>query len=255
MKRNYFDLDNKTAIITGAGRGIGKSIALGLAEYGANIVICSRNQIELNQVAKEASGFDGKALVVQADISRMEGLDRIVSESKQLTGKIDILVNNAGAMLETSALEAKESDWDIVMDTNVKAPFFLSQKIAKIMIAEGRGGSIINITSEVTDKVEVNLGAYCPSKAALQNVTKVLAREWGRHKIRVNCIAPCFVDTVLNQPLFQKKDQFYTPKLKGVPIGRHSVPEDLKGAAIFLASEASSYITGTTILIDGGYTT
>jgi 2-deoxy-D-gluconate 3-dehydrogenase len=140
------------------------------------------------------------------------------------------------------------------MNTNAKAPFFLSQKTARVMIEQGEGGSIINITSEVADKVEVNLGAYCPSKAALHNITKVLAREWGRYKVRVNSLAPCFVDTVLNQPLFAKKEEFYLPKLKGVPLGRHSIAEDLVGAAIFLASSASCYITGTTTLVDGGYT-
>jgi NAD(P)-dependent dehydrogenase (short-subunit alcohol dehydrogenase family) len=122
------------------------------------------------------------------------------------------------------------------------------------MIRQGRGGSLINITSEVVDRVEVDLGAYCPSKAALHGVTKILAKEWGEYAIRVNSLAPCFVDTVLNAPLFAMKEAFYNPKLSRVPLHRHSIPEDLVGGAVFLASDASSYITGTTILADGGLT-
>ena len=140
------------------------------------------------------------------------------------------------------------------MDTNAKGAFFLAQKVGQVMIRQGWGGSIINVTSEVVQKVEVNIGAYCPSKAALYSITRVLAREWGKFKIRVNSLAPCFVNTVLNQPLFAQKKEFYEPKLKGVPLGRHSEPEDLVGAAVFLASDASSYVSGTTILVDGGYT-
>jgi NAD(P)-dependent dehydrogenase (short-subunit alcohol dehydrogenase family) len=254
MRKSLFDLVGKVAIVTGAGRGIGKSIALGLAQYGTDVVICSRSERELDQVAEEVSNFGRKALVIPADLSEMSVLDKIVGETRKALGRIDVLVNNAGSLVISPALEANEKDWDLVMSMNVKVPFFLSQKAAKVMIEQGEGGSIINVTSEVTDKVEVNLGAYCPSKAALHNVTKVLAKEWGRYNIRVNSLAPCFVDTVLNQPLFAKKEEFYFPKLKGVPLGRHSISDDLVGSAVFLASNASSYISGTSVLVDGGYT-
>jgi NAD(P)-dependent dehydrogenase (short-subunit alcohol dehydrogenase family) len=254
MLKDLFDLNGKVAIVTGAGRGIGKSVALGLAKYGADIALCARSRPELDLVGKEVKKLGRNVLSIPADILDMSELDRIVVETRRVLGRIDVLVNNAGALVEASALEANEDGWNLVMNTNVKAPFFLSQKCARVMIEQGEGGSIINVTSEVIDKVEVNLGAYCPSKAALHNITKVLAREWGRYKVRVNSLAPCFVDTVLNQPLFAKKEEFYLPKLRGVPLGRHSVPEDLTGAAVFLASNAASYITGTTILVDGGYT-
>ena len=254
MTENRFDLSGKVAIVTGAGRGIGKSIALGLAEHGASVVLCSRTLSELEQVAQEIGAMGRNALPFSIDITQTPQIDDLISETQARFKRIDVLVNNAGAMLVASALEITESDWQMVMDTNVKAAFFLSQRAAQVMVQQGSGGSIINVTSEVVVKVEIDLGAYCPSKAALHGITKTLAKEWGKYKIRVNSLAPCFVDTVLNEPLFAKKEEFYEPKLKGVPLGRHSVPEDLIGGAVFLASDASSYITGTTILVDGGLT-
>jgi len=254
MSNKLFDLTGKVAIVTGAGRGIGKSIAIGLAQHGVDVVLCARSQGELEQVAQEIKGIGGKALPMVLDLNQISKFDDLVKEIKKLFKRIDILVNNAGALLVAPALEVDEKSWDLVMDINAKGAFFLSQKVGKVMIEQGWGGSIINVTSEVVQKVEVNIGAYCPSKAALYSITKVLAREWGKFKIRVNCLAPCFVNTVLNEPLFAQKKEFYEPKLRGVPIGRHSEPEDLIGAAVFLASDASSYVSGTTILVDGGYT-
>lgn len=254
MINECFDLSGKVAIVTGAGRGIGKSIAIGLAEHGASIVLCSRTLSELKQVANEIGKLGRKALPFLIDITETSQMDHLISETQNKFKRIDVLVNNAGAMIVSPALEVNESDWQIVMDTNVKAPFFLSQKVAQVMVKQGTGGSIINVTSEVVAKVEVGLGAYCPSKAALHGITKTLAKEFGKFGIRVNSLAPCFVDTVLNEPLFAKKEEFYKPKLQGVPLGRHSVPEDLIGGAVFLASVASSYVTGTTILVDGGLT-
>jgi len=254
MSSKLFDLRGKAAIVTGAGRGIGKSIAIGLAEHGAEIVLCSRSQTELEQVAQEIQKIGQKALPMLLDITKISEFDGLVKETKKAFKHIDILVNNAGALIVGPALEVDEKGWDLVMDTNAKGAFFLCQRVGKAMIQQGKGGSIINVTSEVVQKVEVNIGAYCPSKAALYSITKVLAREWGKFKIRVNSLAPCFVNTVLNEPLFAQKKEFYEPKLKGVPIGRHSEPEDLIGAVVFLASDASSYVTGTTILVDGGYT-
>jgi len=254
MSSKLFDLTGKVAIVTGAGRGIGKSIAIGLAQNGADIVVCSRSRTELEQVAQEIQKFGQKALPMSVDMTQISQFDGLVKETKKVFKHIDILVNNAGGLLVAPALEVDEKSWDLVMDTNAKGAFFLCQRVGRVMVQQGKGGSIINITSEVVQKVEVNIGAYCPSKAALFSITKVLAREWGKFKIRVNSLAPCFVNTVLNEPLFAQEKEFYEPKLKGVPIGRHSEPEDLIGAAVFLASDASNYVTGTTILVDGGYT-
>jgi gluconate 5-dehydrogenase len=254
MIEKNFDLSGRVAIVTGAGRGIGKSIAVGLAEYGANIVLCSRTLSELEQVAQKINALGRKTLPFVIDITQTSEIDHLISETQDKFKRIDVLVNNAGAMLVSPALEINESDWKLVMDTNVKAPFFLSQRVAQVMVQLDTGGSIINVTSEVVLKVEADLGAYCPSKAALHGITKILAKEWGKYNIRVNSLAPCFVDTVLNAPLFARRKEFYEPKLRGVPLGRHSVPKDLVGGAVFLASAASSYITGTTILVDGGLT-
>ena len=253
MRSGRFDLSGRVALITGGGRGIGRAIAIGLAEHGADVAICSRTKSQLDSVAEEIIKIGRRALPIVADLSVMSELDRIVQETMKTFGHIDILVNNAGLVKEAPADKVQEKDWDLSMTINVKVPFFLSQKVGKIMMAQGRGGSIINITSEVVDRVELNVGPYCPSKAALNSVTRILAKEWGRYGIRVNSLAPCFVDTELNAPLFKQRD-WYESKLRLVPLGRHSIPEDLVGAAVFLASDASSYITGTTILVDGGLT-
>lgn len=255
MTSKLFDLKGKVAIVTGAGRGIGKSIALGLASHGADVVLCSRTQTELEQVAREIQGLGQKALPVVVDMAEISQLDRLVTEAKKTFKHIDILVNNAGVLLFGPAIEVDEKSWDLVMDTNAKGAFFLCQKVGQIMIEQGKGGSIINITSEVVQRAERNLGAYCPSKAALDSITKILAAEWGKFKIRVNSLAPCFVATALNQPALAREGKFYERKLKGVPLRRHSEPNDLMGGAIFLASDASEYVTGTMLLVDGGYTT
>lgn len=254
MSRKRFDLTGKVAIVTGAGRGIGRSIALGLAEHGADVVLCSRTQKELEQVAQEVKNLGQKVLPFVIDMAQISQFDRLIGETLKAFGHIDVLINNAGILIVAPAEEVKEEDWDSVMNTNAKGPFFLAQKAGRVMIQQKKGGSIINITSEVVHRVELDLGAYCPSKATLYNITKVLAAEWGKYKIRVNCLAPCFVNTVMNRPLIGDK-VWYEAKLKGVPLGRHSEPEDLTGGAIFLSSDASAYITGTTILVDGGYTT
>jgi len=256
MTGNRFDLSGKVAIVTGAGRGIGRAIALGLAEYGSEVALCSRTEAQLLQVAGEVRKLGQKALPITVDMSQVAQFDGLVAEVMKTFGHIDILVNNAGGANIVPALDVHEGEWDLVMDTNTKGPFFLCQKVGKVMIQHGKGGSIINVTSEVAlQRIEqLPLGAYCPSKAALHNITKMLAREWGKYKVRVNSLAPCFVKTVANDPLMADRE-WYDNKLKGVPLGRHSEPDDLVGAAIFLASDASAYITGTTILVDGGYTT
>jgi 2-deoxy-D-gluconate 3-dehydrogenase len=253
MASKLFDLSGKVAIVTGGGRGIGKSIALGLAGYGADVVVCSRTKKDLDQVVDEIQKLGRESLAVVVDMTQVTQFDGLVAEVKKAYGHIDVLVNNAGAVFVAPSLEVDEKSWDVVMNTNAKGAFFLCQRVGRVMIEQGKGGSIINVTSEVVQRAELNLGAYCPSKAALHSITKILASEWGKYKIRVNSLAPCFVNTVINEPLFAQKD-WYNNKLKGVPLGRHSEPEDSVGAAVFLASDASDYVSGTMILADGGYT-
>ena len=189
-------------------------------------------------------------------MSKTNQFDGLVQKVRKDFGHIDVLVNNAGIAELVPAAEVDEKHWDTVMDTNVRGPFFLSQKVGRVMIEQGKGGSIINITSEVVNFVEkAPLGAYTPSKADLHGVTKILAREWGQYGIRVNSLSPCFVGTESNgQAIESKNKEWYNNKLRQVPMGRVSVPEDLVGMAILLASDASTYISGTTLLCDGGYT-
>lgn len=253
MASRLFDLTGRVAIVTGSGRGIGKNIAFGLAEHGADVVVCSRTAKELEQVAEGIRKMGQRSLPLVVDMAQVSQFDDLVAEAKEAFGHIDVLVNNAGITFVGPSLEVDEKSWDLVMNTNAKGAFFLCQKVGKVMIEQGRGGSIINVTSEVVQRAELNLGAYCPSKAALHSITKTLACEWGKYKIRVNSLAPCFVNTAINKPLLMQKD-WHDSKLKGVPLGRHSEPGDSVGAAVFLASDASAYVTGTTILVDGGYT-
>jgi NAD(P)-dependent dehydrogenase (short-subunit alcohol dehydrogenase family) len=255
MSHQRFDLTGKVAIVTGAGRGIGQAIALGLAEHGADVVVSARTRAEIEEVAEEIKKLGRKALSLMLDMTRIDQFDTYINKVLQEFGHIDILINNAGTAFIIPATEVTEEQWDSAFNLNTKGPFFLCQKVGTQMMKQNTGGSIINITSEVVEATErTPLGPYCPSKSALHGITKLLAKEWGEYKIRINSLAPCFVRTKLNQPLFDHGD-FYQSKVSGVPLQRHSEPEDLVGGAVFLASDAAGYITGTTILVDGGLTT
>lgn len=255
MSPKRFDLSGKVAIVTGAGRGIGKHIAIAFAEQGADLALCARTAAQIEKVAEEIRTIGARSLPLQVDMSTISGFEALVKRVKDEFGYVSVLVNNAGTAEFIDALDVDEGHWDKIMNTNVKGPFFLSQQVAKLMIEQGTGGSIINITSEVVHFVEkAPLGAYSPSKSALHGVTKLLAREWGRYQIRVNSLAPCFVRTEINEQIMESKRDWYEDKLKDVPLGRQSVPEDLVGAAILLASDDSAYISGTTLLVDGAYT-
>lgn len=248
----------KKAIVTGAGRGIGKAVAIGLAAAGADVAVVSRTESELKDTAAEIIKLGREALVIVCDLGIADQIKGMVKKVKQLFGKIDILINVAG-MVKTSPFEdIKEDDWDKVMNVNVKAPFLLCQSVGKEMIKQKTGGSIINTTSECQDIAEVDLGAYNASKGALKMITRSIAVEWGEFGIRANNVAPSFVNTKINEPLFAGSTDglktFYKTKLARIPLKRHSEPEDMVAAYIYLASDYASYITGATIVVDGGYT-
>lgn len=247
-----FRLLGKVALVTGGSRGIGRSIALGLAEAGADIVLAARKLPDLEETAQEITKLGRRALAVSANIRHLPELDNLVNKAVGEFHSIDILVNNAATNpVFGSVFDIDEKAWDVTMGLNLKGCFFLSQAVGKVMREKG-GGCIINVASEDGIRPFVGLGVYSISKAGVLMLTKVLAEEWGQYNIRVNAIAPAFVRTRFSQavwgnPLMVKEVENNTA------LGRIAEPEEMVNAALFLASEASSYMTGQTIILDGGH--
>ncbi|MDD4358086.1 MAG: 3-oxoacyl-ACP reductase FabG, partial [Smithellaceae bacterium] len=242
---NVFDLSGKTAIVTGAGRGIGRVIAIGLAESGANVVLCSRTQAEIDAVADEIRNKGGKALSIATDLTVHEQLENLVDAAVKEFGRVDILVNNAARSFLRGLLDLREDGWDKCFNTNVKAVWLLSRLVARRMI-EQKYGRIINITTVGAEKAESGMAAYGCSKAALKHLTRCMAREWAPFGINVNAVAPGFTRTDFSKPIWSSPD---VEKLicQAIPKGRIAEPEDVVGAVLFLASSAADYITGDTI--------
>ena len=247
-----FRLDGKVAIVTGGSRGIGRAIALGYAEAGADIVLTSRKLPDLEAVAAEVEALGRKALPVAANIRHIEEHDKVVKEAVDAFGHVDILVNNAGtSVLYSSLFDMDEKAWDVTMGLNLKAVFFLSQKVAARMRDQGKGGSIVNISSDSGFRPYIGMSAYSISKAAVQHLTAVFAQELGQYGIRCNCIAPSVTRTKLSEALWTDDDNMRRKKMN-TALGRIAEPIEMAGAALYLASDAASYVTGQTLLIDGG---
>ena len=250
MNLARFSLEGKVALVTGGSRGIGRAIALALADAGADVAISSRKLPDLESVADEISKKGVKSMAVASHIAKGEESKALVDRVKREWGKIDVLVNNAGTNpYYGPLLEAEEWAWDVTMNVNLKGPFLLSQVVAGVMKEQG-GGSIINIAS-IMGMVPSELGIYSVSKAGIIMLTQVLAKEWGQYKIRVNAIAPGVVKTKLSEALW-KDPAKEEEAAKSKALGYIGVPEDIAGAALFLASDASSYVTGEVIVVDGG---
>lgn len=247
-----FDLSGKVAIVTGAGRGIGYHIALALAKYGADIVVCSRTISELEKVSIEIEKLGKQAMIQSLDITNIKSIPAMVDKTMKAFGHIDILVNNAGVNRPQWALDVTEENWDLVMNTNLKALFFCAQTVGRVMIKQKKG-KIINISSDAGSVGLLRRAAYCASKGGVNLLTKVLALEWAQYNINVNAIAPAFIKTPLTEPMFEEKG-FREYVLGNTPLGRVGEPKDVSGALVFLASEASNYMTGSVMLIDGGWT-
>jgi 2-deoxy-D-gluconate 3-dehydrogenase len=245
-----FDLTGKTAIVTGANAGLGQAMAVALARAGAAIVAVGRSGMQ------ETEGLCrdlGVAFVpVRADLSTLEPIDDIVARSLAVNGQIDILVNNAGIIRRADALEFTEADWDSVMDVNLKSAFFLSQAVARRMLESGRGGKIINMASLLSFQGGIRVASYTASKSGLAGLTRLLACEWARHGINVNAIAPGYFITSITEALRADADR-RNEVLARIPAGRWGEPEDLAGAAVFLASSASDYVHGAVLPVDGGW--
>jgi len=247
-----FDLSGKVAVVTGAGRGMGRYMALDLARYGADLVLCSRTLSELEAVSGDVEALGRKALVVRTDVGQIAEIERMTSMAVERFGRIDILVNNAGMNVPQWAEEVTEEAWDRIMNVNVKGVFLCAQTVGKVMIRQKKG-KIINISSQSGSVGLIKRSAYCSSKGAVNQLTRVLALEWGKHNICVNALAPTFVETPMTRPMLQEKS-FRDYVMGNIVLGRLCKPEDLTGGLIFLASDASDMVTGHILHIDGGWT-
>lgn len=248
-----FSLQGKTALVTGAGRGIGRALSIGFAEAGADVVLLSRTREDLEETATHIRGIGQKAYIFPCNVTNREEVTLAVSEAAQAAGAIHIVVNNAGMNIRTPAFDVTDEEWQTIIDTNLKSAFFVSQETGHIMKKQGTGGKIINISS-VAGQVALRTGVvYACTKAALIQMTKVLAFEWGKHHIQVNSIGPWYFETPLTEKLLQ--DQAYVNDILSVtPLKRVGQLPELVGPAVFLASDAASYITGQTLFVDGGMT-
>ena len=247
-----FPLPGKVAIVTGARRGIGKAIALALAEAGADIAVCDRviEDGELNAVAEEVKRLGRRSLALQADITQKADVDGLVQRVVDEFGVIDILVNNAAMNIRVPLLELREDGWDRVINTDLKGYFLCSQAVGRRMVEQKRG-NIINIASTAAIKAAPEMGAYCIAKAGVVMLTRVLAVELAQYNIRVNAVAPYMVKTKFSQLLWSDPETLKQLESE-IPLGRLAETGDIIGSVLFLASDASSYITGHTIIVDGG---
>jgi NAD(P)-dependent dehydrogenase (short-subunit alcohol dehydrogenase family) len=249
MARNY-DLQGKVAIVTGGGRGIGKSIALGLAECGAKIVVASRSKGELEAVANEIKERGGEAIAVVIDLMVSDQIPALVDATIAAFGRVDILVNNAARSFLRPLMELREDGYDKIFTVNVKAAFLLSRAVAKVMMEQG-GGKIVNITTVGAVRGGAGMGIYHSSKAALNMLTKCMAVEWAPFNINVNAVGPGLTKTPFSQPIWSNPEVEKTITSR-IPKGRLAEPEDIVGAVLFLCSEDSLFITGESIYVDGG---
>lgn len=249
-----FSLENKVTLITGASRGIGRAAALAFAKAGSDIIVTSRKVEDLEKVASEVRGVGRRALVISAHLGRMEDVRKVADTARAAFGKVDILINNAGTSpVFASFLESDEKLWDTIMNLNLKGLYFLGQAIAKDMKKQG-GGCIVNVASTDGFLPEKDNGVYAVSKAGVVMVTKVMARELAEYKIRVNTLAPGFVHTKLLDSGLAARPGLEEQARARIPLDRIGDPEDMVGTLLYLASDASAYVTGHTVIVDGGMT-
>ena len=247
---NPFDLRGKNAVVTGANTGLGQAMAVALAQAGARVALVGRSTPDDTQAMIVAAG--GEAAVVMADLSSSDVAKDVIAESEAALGPVDILVNNAGIIRRQDALEFSELDWDDVMATNLKVPFFLAQAAAQSMVSGARPGKIINIASLLSLQGGIRVASYTASKSGLAGLTRLLSNEWASLDINVNAIVPGYFAT--NNTAALRQDEARNRQiLERIPAGRWGNPDDLGGATVFLASRASDYVHGTLIPVDGGW--
>ena len=250
MTISNFSLEDKVAVVTGGSRGVGRAIALGFAEAGADVVVASRTIADLQKVVQQIEELGRRALAVETNIAVKSEVDNMVAKTLEKFGTIDILVNNAAINIMRPLIELREDGWDKVMNVDLKGYYLCSQAGAKVMM-EKKSGNIINMTSTGAVKAAAGLGAYSIAKAGVVMLTQILAVELAHYNIRVNAIGPSLVRTGFSEPMWANPDVLKAVEAS-TPLSRIAEPEDIMSAVLFLASDASSYITGQTIYVDGG---
>lgn len=246
-----FDVQDRVALVTGASSGLGRQFALTLARAGAKVALAARRQDRLAELARQIQAFDGRAMPVPLDVTDAASAAECIRTAETELGPISILVNNAGIVVGTPALDLTEAEWDQVIDTNLKGAWLMAQETARHMVRLAHGGSIINIASILGLTAVARVASYCAAKAGLINLTRSLAGELARHDIRVNALAPGYIETDLNRDYL--RSDAGQAMVDRVPMRRFGKPEDLDGALMFLASDASAYVTGAVLVVDGGH--
>jgi NAD(P)-dependent dehydrogenase (short-subunit alcohol dehydrogenase family) len=253
VRTELFDLAGQIAIVTGTSRGLGQHFARALAKAGADLVLTSRNRDSLLPFEAEIRSLGRRALSLQLDVRNLTSIQQMTAAAEQAFGKVDILVNNAGCNVRKPALEVSWDEWNLILDTNLRGSFFVSQAVARGMIAR-RYGRIINIGSVTSVFGYAGLAPYGASRGGVRQLTMSLADDWGKHGITVNCLAPGWFRTEQNQALYENKE-WVEYLCDRIPAKRPGRPEDLDAAVVFLAAESSRYVTGQTLLVDGGIST
>jgi 2-deoxy-D-gluconate 3-dehydrogenase len=245
-----FRLDGRAALVTGANTGLGRAVALALAEAGANIAAVARR--DSKETGEAVAKVGRKFLELRADLSSTAPINEIVRRTRETFGRLDILINNAGIIRRADAIDFTEEDWDAVVDTNLKSAFFLAQEAGRAMLADGKGGKIVNVASMLSFQGGIRVASYTASKSGIAGITRLLANEWAGKGINVNAIAPGYFETDNTEAL--RQDANRSKEILGrIPAGRWGKPSDLGGAVVFLSSTASDYVHGTILAVDGGW--
>lgn len=247
-------LAGKAVLVTGAGLGIGRAIALGAAEAGASVAVSyHQDAASAEEVAERIRSFGQDTTIIQADTRHRDQVLRMVEQTEERFGRLDVLVNNAGISAATPFLSISEEEWDRVIDTNLKGYFLVAQAVANVLVRRANGGRIINISSARQEQAWPGNSHYCASKGGIHMLTRVMALELGSHGITVNCVSPGTILTDINRKKFED-EEFRARRIERIPVRRLGDPVDVVGAAILLASDESSFINGASIMVDGGQT-